>query len=208
MKKLITIILILSIFAAVFAEDNLLEKARKLSSEGVLGDAVSVYTQIIESGSKYQIDALYERGQIYFRQKKFREAVGDFTFVLQLDKTNARAMTAKGAVYEALGQPEKALAEYNLVTEINPDYPYVYLSRCRLYLKEQNFESAASDCDKAVELQDSNKQAYFVRGWVNMGMNKKYEAMQDFETFMLLGGYEEPVAGSVQKLINSIKGVK
>lgn len=80
------------------------------------------------------IDCIYERGKIYgefFVEKKSQQAIADFTYCINHGSVTlkSQAYVARGRLYENLEKFDKALADYNAATNVNPLNPDTYLYR-------------------------------------------------------------------------------
>lgn len=65
-----------------------------------------------------------------------------------------------------------AVNYYNKTIELYPNYSDVYFHRSRAYLYDLKFDEALIDCDKAVEIEPLNKDAYSQRAFIRI---RKYE---------------------------------
>ena len=114
------------------------------------------------------------------RNGNLRGAINFFTKAISVknsaeDKVYARLFRDRGSSYALLGEPEKALADYNKSIELNPDDSLSYYNRCNYYIKQGNPDSAINDCEKAIYLNPKDSEAFFNLGtaWMFKKNNKK-----------------------------------
>jgi tetratricopeptide (TPR) repeat protein len=73
-------------------------------------------------GNRDQADVLMAQGAGLFAEHDAREAVEDLTRAITLDPENAEAYYQRGLAYSLLGEPAKALADYEQTCALDPDH--------------------------------------------------------------------------------------
>jgi len=68
------------------------------------------------------------------------------------------------SVYQAAGQPDKAIQEWTIVIGIDPEYFPAYFHRGNLYLDKGEFDKAIADYNKAIEIRLRDAASYINRG--------------------------------------------
>ncbi len=69
----------------------------------------------------------------------------------------------RGQVYAGLGRLDDALADYDTVIELDPNYPEYYFDRAGLYRRLERFEQALADYDRAAQLSPPFPEVYYNR---------------------------------------------
>jgi tetratricopeptide (TPR) repeat protein len=94
------------------------------------------------------------RGVVYWRRKKYDEAVADFAAVLAPpdDKRLVEAAYYRGQLYLERGEVEKALDDFDQVVAASPGFRSVYLDRPLIYLASGDTPRALADLDTYVSL--------------------------------------------------------
>jgi tetratricopeptide (TPR) repeat protein len=64
----------------------------------------------------------------------------------------ALAYNNRGASYNNVGEPEKAIADYNEAIRLNPEYAGAYYNRGSSYFSLGNKQKAIEDLQKAADL--------------------------------------------------------
>jgi Tfp pilus assembly protein PilF len=95
----------------------------------------------VKKAMKLDSDSLatkYNRGLVYFHQKKYEPALADFNAVLEApeDKRILEAAFSRGQVHMFRKDPHKARDDFDLVVKQKPNLRHVYLMRARLDLAE------------------------------------------------------------------------
>jgi tetratricopeptide (TPR) repeat protein len=88
----------------------------------------------------------------------------------------------KGFEYQAHGDLDKALEEYQAALELNPDYVQVYTNVGTVYLGMKDYDRAIENFKKVIQLNYWDKKAHFNLGtaYLYQGEVKKAEAEVEF----------------------------
>ena len=89
---------------------------------------------------------------------------------------------------------EKALLEFNLAIESDPEYAEAYYGRELIYHKMGELERAIADYDRAIELDPQYAWAYYERGYTYYDLEESEKAIADLERALELGLPAEPQA--------------
>ena len=83
----------------------------------------------------------------------------------------ARLYTRRGGAYQAQGDPNRAVADYNESMRIDPTYPAAYSNRGNIWFRRGEFDRAIADYNQAIQLDPKYGRAYHNRGsaWGNRG---------------------------------------
>jgi len=94
---------------------------------------------------------------------------------------SAEEWNAKGLAYMGAGDLAAALECYNRAIKVNPRYSYSYINRAWLFNLRGEFDKAAADCTKAVDMKPTYylAAAYNNRAWAYCGLGRFAEALSD-----------------------------
>jgi tetratricopeptide (TPR) repeat protein len=112
--------------------EALYNTAMFLQENNQLNKAIEVYTQLlkVDPQNKY---ANYNLGYIHYEYLKvYSEAVKHFSNAMACDSRYAEAVYMRGLCFEAMGDVQKASADYNLALTIAPGYDKPMLGLQRL----------------------------------------------------------------------------
>src|SRR5260221_5947309 len=106
----------------------------------------------------------YERGRERFDRKEHDAARCDFEKALELNPSNAPALTGLAAVLTVTGYPEDALAHLNEALQLDPHYAKAYSNRgCIVDAKGRKSE-AIKDFTASIHCDPTFALAYLNRG--------------------------------------------
>ena len=90
-----------------------------------------------------------ELGQKYLTELNYTEAIASFTEAIKLDPNNIQAYMGRAEAYVALGEYDKALADYRFISGTTEDMPYTralsYIGQAEVYEKMEQPARAISD---------------------------------------------------------------
>lgn len=92
----------------------------------------------------------------------------------------------RARIYMAVGKPKKAKSDFDAYILNDTSNARVYLNRAGTRFPD-DLEGVVIDCNKAIELEPNNKNAYFLRGLARYDLGKKEQACEDFSKAIELG---------------------
>ncbi|MEI7660952.1 MAG: tetratricopeptide repeat protein [Bacteroidota bacterium] len=111
---------------------------------GLANRAFEMYTQAIIL-NKAEKDALMNRGDILFAEKKYKEAIDDYNMCLSVYPDVQQAIQNRGAAYTALGNYDRAMADMNRALSLNPNSVNGYANRALLEQQLNRHQAAIDD---------------------------------------------------------------
>jgi len=154
-------------------------------------DAIMAFSTATKHDPK-NVDAYYYLGLVYFKIGRFEVASEKFSTVIDLDQKDVDAYYNRGLAYDALsGECEKggstwlsnlqkAKDDFQKVTELAPNRVKAHKNLGLAHLSLQDFYGAITAFDKAIDLNENDANAYYLRGMTydNMGdidkINRNY----------------------------------
>jgi tetratricopeptide (TPR) repeat protein/predicted aspartyl protease len=91
--------------------------------------------------------ALARRGAASAGRRDFDHALADLTRATDLDPANPEYFYQRGRVYWVKGDRASAMADFNRVLELRPDYALALMSRAELRIAGRDFPGAIADLD-------------------------------------------------------------
>ncbi|HSY77314.1 MAG TPA: tetratricopeptide repeat protein [Bacteroidia bacterium] len=113
-----------------------------------------------------------------------------------LNRFNSGAQyTTVNKTYRVANDPnnekyQSALADFNKVIQMEPDFAYAYYNRAYVKYKMLDFSGALADYNKAIQIDPDFSDAYYNRGLVFFCQKDKLSACQDFSKAGELGQTE------------------
>jgi tetratricopeptide (TPR) repeat protein len=108
--------------------------------------------------------------------------------LMNKDGMMAALFISRGTNLNAQGVPEKALAEYIVAIELDPEYALAYNNRGATLQRLGYASDALFDLNMAIVLNPYHAEAYSNRGVVHIDTENFTEAISDFERAFDLGG--------------------
>ncbi|MGB8952530.1 MAG: tetratricopeptide repeat protein [Candidatus Aminicenantales bacterium] len=106
-------------------------------------------------------------------------AVQEEASISPSQSTDFRSCLRQGSFFLEQGKTEKAMAQFNLALQINPNSAQAHNLLGIAYFQQDNYVLAEEECRKAIELDPSYASAYNNLGSISM-MNKDYDDARTF----------------------------
>ena len=153
--------------------DGQYDKARTLLKQK--GNSGQNYVDLLKKVNN--IESVKNKANEIFKQKKYEEAIEEYTKVLEFDpqnkKFNSIILANRALCYQKLKKNTEALRDSNQSVKLNPYYARGYVKRGNVYMELKMFDDAKADFQKAKELDPS---VSGVEGFLNDAKNKAEKA--------------------------------
>lgn len=121
-------------------------------------------------------------GNIYSIDGYYKDAIYEFNVGIKL---KPKKDLEKYYLYRAVAQErdknyDEAFNDYRKSLEINPNQPEVYFYYGALSYKQNKFEEATTNLNKAIQYGYTNKYVYLARGMAYLGAKETIKACLDF----------------------------
>jgi tetratricopeptide (TPR) repeat protein len=121
----------------------------------------------------------------YWVRPNYEEVLKELTQKIE-NKHEPENYLIRGRMYLALGKSEKAKADFDYFVEHAKPNARIYVNRASTYFPN-DMQGVIADCNKAIELDANEKNAYFLKGLAQYTLGKKEEACQNFTKAIELG---------------------
>jgi tetratricopeptide (TPR) repeat protein len=175
---------------AVQGGNSLLEiffaQGKEYQEQGEWDKALAEFNHVLEMNPHYA-PAYAMRGYCYYYMDKMEQAIAEHTKALEVDPTYVEAYGYRSGCWIALKKFDKAQRDIEQIRKINPNARGLYYSRrADLFASQGDSEGELADYTKAIELDPTYGEAYFVRGQLLM-FRKQYQfALHDFNQAIAL----------------------
>lgn len=129
-----------------------------------------------------------KRAKVYENKAYYREAIGDYSEVLEDDPDGTNklwALPARGSCYLNIYDYQNAINDYSKCIEISEDFNdyLLYAQRAYAYTELGRYEEASNDWTMVIK--NSNYEhyiafAYYRRGWIKEFLKDDYGAFRDY----------------------------
>jgi tetratricopeptide (TPR) repeat protein len=103
--------------------------------------------------------ALQQRASIYMNERKFPEAIADYSEALKVKPDDPNIFERRAYAEMQLKDYDKALHDYNQAIKLSPEDPKYYQVRAFIYQTKGDFKAAMADVDKTLKLDPNNQDA-------------------------------------------------
>jgi len=165
----------------VLASDKVLEVINDNSS--VKGIAASIqYDAFYRSSEKASLPSQASewnlKGEHFFNQKRYKEALHCYDKALEIDPQNGKAWNRKGWTLRSLDRHEEALRCLDKALEIDPQNGKAWNNKGRSLGSLDRYEEALRCFDKALKLDPQDSWAWNNKGWSLGSLDRHEEAIR------------------------------
>ena len=105
------------------------------------------------------VDPLFQTGILLITEDKAQSAIEKLNRVIELKPDFAEAWNRRGNAYEALGDEDRALADYEKTIELNPHQFGAMESCAAIWMARSNYRKAAEYFRRALDLNPNLQEA-------------------------------------------------
>jgi len=156
-------------FAATMVLGQGNQEAAKLTREGIEASkakdwdkAIAAFRKAAQLEGHYApnlASALQQRATIYVSQKKFQEAIADYSEALKIKSDDPNVYERRAYAEMQLKDYDKALHDYNEAIKHSPEEAKYYQVRALIYQNKGNLKAALADAEKTLQLDPNNADA-------------------------------------------------
>ena len=133
---------------------NLMSRARNRARDepdGSFTEVVALLEQVVRADPNV-IDAWFTLGNTYYKEQRFKEAIGYFKRALELKPDYDLALINMANAYRALGQDEAAQAGYEHYLRVDPKNAWVHYQLGEICLDRNDLACADARFARALEI--------------------------------------------------------
>ena len=151
----------------LFGQGN--QEAANLTREGIEASKTKDWDKAIAAFKRAaQLDqhygpnlasALQQRATVYVSQKKFQEAIADYSEALKVKSNDPDIFERRAYAEMQLKNYDRALHDYSEAIKLSPEEPKYYQVRALIYQTKGDFKAALADVDKILKVDPNNQDA-------------------------------------------------
>lgn len=111
----------------------------------------------------------------------FDKALANLSTAPRLVDNRAEIYFYRANAYNKLGEPQRAIQDYDQAIQIDPKLAHAHNNRGFAYIGLGDYQHAIQDCDQAIQLDPKDTEAYNNRGIAYINMGQFQRAIQDFD---------------------------
>jgi tetratricopeptide (TPR) repeat protein len=123
---------------------------------------------------------LFNSADANMKQKRYDQAIADYSAVIRIDPNDAAAYSNRGLAYNEKGLYDQAIADHTVALRINPNLAMAYNNRGNSYASKGMYDQAIADYTAALRHDPNLAMAHNNRGvaYKNKGMLDR--AIEDY----------------------------
>jgi tetratricopeptide (TPR) repeat protein len=133
-----------------------------------------------------QVQDYLRSGQSQFQNKKYIEAIADFSEAIRLDPKNDSIYYARALAYSKMQNHQKALSDIQQAIALQKNKPSYYLERGKIHFDLKNYEKAVQDVSQAIFLAPEQASSYGLRALIRLALQDYEGTLQDSEKALKL----------------------
>jgi tetratricopeptide (TPR) repeat protein len=141
------------------SEEAVTSLAMLYNEEGDTAKAAETLSSVPEARRSAKLYSAL--GDTYDQQKNYKKAIEAYRHAIELDRDNLDAIRGLAGSLEKDGQIDKALQQYKIIADANPEDARTYISMGEIYRRQGNLDLALENLKKAQSMvQDSEQVSY------------------------------------------------
>jgi tetratricopeptide (TPR) repeat protein len=141
------------------SEEAVTTLALLYNEEGDTARAAETLSSIPEAGRSAKLYSAL--GETYDQQKNYKKAIDAYQHAIALDRDNLDAIRGLADSLASDGQTDKALDQYKVIADANPEDARTYIRIAEIYRKQGKLDVALQNLKKASSMvQDSDQISY------------------------------------------------
>lgn len=167
---------------------------------GDTASAIGNFQKVVAIDNDYY-DAYMQLGLLLGAQKN-KLGIDYLNNAHRLDPKSTEALYARGKLYQDLGMYKLAVADYDKIITLNPDYAAAYYNVGWINFRVEQFESAIEYFNKAIIADEEYADAYYMRGLSYQAYGNNTEAKRNYEACLKLN----PNHNLAKEMLALVKG--
>jgi tetratricopeptide (TPR) repeat protein len=168
------------------------KRGKKLTKYRITDEGKRILEKALEI-DPYYAEAWYNKGLVYYKMKKYNEALECYNKALEIDPYYAEAWNNKGNVYYKMKEYNEALECYNKALEINSFDAGAWNNKGNVYYKMKKYNEALECYEEAIKLNPYYAEAWYNKGLVYYEMKKYDEAIKCYNKATDINPYDAKV---------------
>ncbi len=119
-------------------------------------------------------------------QYSLEQQIAGCTAYLTTNPNDHNGLFNRGHSYEAIGQFDQAVSDYNRAIALKPNLAMAYEARGNSYYKMRQFDWAITDYSRAIALTPNNSETYGNRGNAYLALSRLDKAIADYQKALKL----------------------
>ena len=163
--------------------DGYLLRGRAYAGDSKTDPAIRDFSKVLALRPNDNVARLARSG-VYIDRKDYRNAIADATEALKIDPTLSQAYNLRACAVRALGDPQRALDDFNHALQLNQNVDNYY-QRAATYQILGEHRLAIADLDQVIRFEPGQAPAYFARAKSRQASGDRRGADVDYRLGLL-----------------------
>ena len=161
------------------SEEAVTTLAMLYDEEGDAAKAAETLATIPEQNRSAKLYSVL--GSTYDQQKDYKKAIDAYQHAIALDRDNLDAIRGLADAFQNDGQSEKALEQYKVIADANPEDARTYVRMAEIYRKQGNLDLALRDLKKAESMVKDSEQISYELSEIYQAQGRYDDAIQELQ---------------------------
>jgi tetratricopeptide (TPR) repeat protein len=164
------------------SEDAIVALAMLYNEEGDTAKAAQTLSTVPEASRSAKLYTLL--GATYDQQKDYKKSIAAYQRAIELDRDNLDAIRGLADALMNDGQTEKALEQYKVITDANPEDARTYVRIAEIYRKQGKLDLAIENLKKAESLVKGDERTSYELAEIYQAQGRYDEAIQELQDLL------------------------
>jgi tetratricopeptide (TPR) repeat protein len=164
------------------SEEAVTALAMLYNEEGDAAKAAETLASVPEGTRSAKLYAVL--GETYDQQKDYKKAIDAYQHAIALDRDNLDAIRGLADSLQNDGQTEKALEQYKIIADANPEDARTYIRIAEIYRKQGKLDLALQNLKKAGSMVQDSDQISYDTASIYQAQGRYDEAVQELQALL------------------------
>ncbi len=128
----------------------------------------------------------FDQGVALMNPGHYQDAIRQFTRAVEIWPQHAQAYFERGSAHQILNQPDAALRDFEMASQIDANLAPAYTAMGMIYVERTDLPRAQNEFDQSIRIQPTID-GYYQRGQVRLSLAQLQPAIDDFNRAIALG---------------------
>ena len=164
------------------SEEAVTALAMLYNEEGNAAKAAETLASVPEGTRSAKLYAVL--GETYDQQKDYKKAIDAYQHAIALDRDNLDAIRGLAESLQNDGQTDKALEQYKIIADANPEDARTYIRMAEIYRKQGKLDLALQNLKKAGSMVQDSDQVSYDMASIYQAQGRYDEAAQELQALL------------------------
>jgi tetratricopeptide (TPR) repeat protein len=164
------------------SEEAVTALAMLYNEEGKAAKAAETLAEVPEAARSAK---LYQAlGETYDQQKEYKKAIDAYQHAIALDRDNLDAIRGLADSLQNDGQTDRALEQYKIIADANPEDARTYIRMAEIYHKQGKLDEALQSLKKAGSMVQDSDQVSYDTASIYQAQGRYDDAIQELQALL------------------------